>query len=145
MLLTDCVWGRVWGERERERGKKNIFFLTRQPLTRFELATPCLQGRCNNHYATTAQRTNTHHQHSVKLWRNWQRVGFQTRRLGVRIPLASAPAVFFFFLPRHTHRDASGSGGGVGEEKKNIFPTGVKWESNPRPLAPKARIIPLDH
>ena len=141
MLLTDCVCGRVWGEREGDE-KKKYFFLTRQPLTRFELATPCLQGRCNNHYATTAQRTNTHHQHSVKLWRNWQRVGFQTRRLGVRIPLASAPAVFFFFLPRHTQRR---QWWWCGRGKKNIFPTGVKWESNPRPLAPKARIIPLDH
>ena len=25
-----------------------------QPAARFELATPCLQGRCNNHYATPA-------------------------------------------------------------------------------------------
>ena len=24
-------------------------------MARFELATPCLQGRCNNHYATSAQ------------------------------------------------------------------------------------------
>ncbi len=23
-------------------------------MARFELATPCLQGRCNNHYATSA-------------------------------------------------------------------------------------------
>lgn len=32
--------------------------------------------------------------------------------------------------------------------KKNIFfppKTGVNWESNPGPLAPKARIMPLDH
>ena len=28
---------------------------------------------------------------------------------------------------------------------KNYLPYGVKWESNPRPLAPKARIMPLDH
>jgi hypothetical protein len=25
----------------------------------------------------------------MELWRNWQRVGFQIRRLGVQIPLAS--------------------------------------------------------
>ncbi len=25
-----------------------------EPNARFELATPCLQGRCNNHYATSA-------------------------------------------------------------------------------------------
>ena len=25
-----------------------------EPKARFELATPCLQGRCNNHYATSA-------------------------------------------------------------------------------------------
>ena len=25
-----------------------------QPVTRFELVTLCLQGRCNNHYATPA-------------------------------------------------------------------------------------------
>ena len=30
-----------------------------------------------------------------KLWRNWQRVGFQTRRLGVRLPLASIPMYAF--------------------------------------------------
>ena len=31
-----------------------------------------------------------HIEYNWKLWRNWQRVGFQTRRLGVRLPLASA-------------------------------------------------------
>ena len=29
-----------------------------QPMARFELATPCLQGRCNNHYATSAHLVN---------------------------------------------------------------------------------------
>ena len=29
-------------------------------MARFELATPCLQGRCNNHYATSAQLCDTH-------------------------------------------------------------------------------------
>ena len=29
-----------------------------QPMARFELATPCLQGRCNNHYATSAYCVN---------------------------------------------------------------------------------------
>ena len=32
--------------------------------------------------------------HVLKLWRNWQRVGFQTRRLGVRLPLASYASFF---------------------------------------------------
>ena len=36
----------------------------------------------------------------AKLWRNWQRVGFQTRRLGVRLPLASLYSNnFFLFSP----------------------------------------------
>ena len=29
-------------------------------MARFELATPCLQGRCNNHYATSAQLYDTY-------------------------------------------------------------------------------------
>ena len=33
----------------------------------------------------------------------------------------------------------------VTANKKIIFIGGAKWESNPRPLAPKARIMPLDH
>ena len=33
------------------RGEKKYFI---KPVARFELATPCLQGRCNNHYATPA-------------------------------------------------------------------------------------------
>ena len=35
-------------------GKKKLI----QPMARFELATPCLQGRCNNHYATSAYLIN---------------------------------------------------------------------------------------
>ena len=32
----------------------SILTVCLQPVARFELATPCLQGRCNNHYAIPA-------------------------------------------------------------------------------------------
>ena len=36
-------------------------------MARFELATPCLQGRCNNHYATSAQY------HIIELYYNYKK------------------------------------------------------------------------
>ena len=57
-------------------GEKKNFI---KPVARFELATPCLQGRCNNHYATPARSliqwtlqyklTHTSHTGSVKVMR----------------------------------------------------------------------------
>ena len=43
----------------------------------------------------------------VKLWRNWQRVGFQTRRLGVRLPLASLQFHFFLTFCRVLHNSGN--------------------------------------
>jgi hypothetical protein len=32
----------------------HMIYVCAKPIARFELATPCLQGRCNNHYAKSA-------------------------------------------------------------------------------------------
>ena len=54
-------------------------------MARFELATPCLQGRCNNHYATSAQY------HIIELYYNYKKnytigvpeVGFEPPLLSI--------------------------------------------------------------
>ena len=43
-------------------------------MARFELATPCLQGRCNNHYATSAQNIYAVY---VCVWYAVPEVGFE--------------------------------------------------------------------
>ena len=40
-------------------------------------------------------RGNINENYFERVWRNWQRVGFQTRRLGVRVPL---PSMRYFHL-----------------------------------------------
>ena len=59
----------------------------------------------------------------------WQRVGFQTQRLGVRIPLASHPFLAYFFAPNR-------------QKQKNALP---KLGIAPRLPRPQRGVLLLDY
>ena len=68
--------------------------------------------------------THTHTHTHTRPWRNWQRVGFQTRRLGVQIPLASRTHT----KAGDAHSGAVFAGGGATENEKGCSARAVpKW------------------